>query len=353
MKAVVFTGDRSLELMDFRDPEPGPGEVIIEMKASGMCGSDLKFYRAPNDGTGGVASLGLKVNEWPLIAGHEPCGVVAEIGAGVPAAMARVGDRVMVHHYKGCGACEHCRTGWQQLCANGDVTVYGATGHGAHARYMKIPASTLVKLPDELSFETGAAIACGTGTAYGALVRLDLSGRDTIAIFGLGPVGLSAAQLAVAMGARVIGLDPTPERLSRAREFGVADLIDPTATNDVVGAIRELTHGRGADKTLDCSGIAEARAQAVRSTRTWGQCCFVGEGGQVILDVSPDMIRRQITLHASWTFSAVGQADCARFVADRKVDVDHLFTHRWKLEQAEEAYRLFDTQTTGKGVFLF
>ena len=90
----------------------------------------------------------------------------------------------------------------------------------------------------------------------------------------------------------------------------------------------------------------------MRATRTWGTACFVGEGVSVTLDVSPDMLRRQITIVASWTFSTVGQAECARFVAERRIDVDHLFTHRWKLDQAAEAYRLFDKQNTGKGVFL-
>ncbi|HJQ58263.1 MAG TPA: iditol 2-dehydrogenase, partial [Vineibacter sp.] len=102
---------------------------------------------------------------------------------------------------------------------------------------------------------------------------------------------------------------------------------------------------------LVLTGVAEARAQAVRATRTWGTACMVGEGGNLTLDVSPDILRRQLTIVGSWTFSTVGQADCARFVADRKIDVDRLFTHRWKLEQAVEAYRLFDKQTTGKGVF--
>jgi threonine dehydrogenase-like Zn-dependent dehydrogenase len=84
----------------------------------------------------------------------------------------------------------------------------------------------------------------------------------------------------------------------------------------------------------------------------WGTCCFVGEGGDVTINVSPDMLRRQVTIVASWTFSSIGQEECARFIVDRKVDVDKLFTHRWKLDQAEEAYRLFDKQTEGKGVFL-
>jgi threonine dehydrogenase-like Zn-dependent dehydrogenase len=350
MQAVVFTGDRELELMDFADPRPGPGEVVLEMKASGMCGTDLKYYRAPK-GPAGAAALGLGTLTGPVIAGHEPCGVVAEIGGGVPEAMARRGARVMVHHYKGCGVCKHCLVGWTQLCTKEGMIVYGATGHGGHAPYIKVPASTLVPLPDSLSFETGAAISCGTGTAYGALQRINLTGRDTIAIFGQGRVGLSATQLAAAMGARVIALDISAERLARAREFGADATLNPSNL-DPVAAIRDLTQGEGASLTMDTTGVAAARAQAARATRTWGTTCFVGEGGNVTLDVSPDILRHQLTIVGSWTFSTVGQAECARFVAERKVDVDRLFTHRWKLEQAAEAYRLFDKQNTGKGVFV-
>ena len=347
MRAVVFAGDRTLEFMEFSDPEPGPGEVVLEIKASGMCGSDLKFYRAAK---GGSQALGLGAAKGPVIAGHEPCGVVAAVGSGVDANLAKTGARVMVHHYKGCGVCEHCRVGWSQLCAGG-IVVYGVTGHGAHAPYMKVPAYTLVPLPDALSFEAGAAISCGTGTAYSALRRMNLSGRDTLVVVGQGPVGLSATQLAAAMGARVIALDVSPERLSRAREFGADAVVDPHAS-DAVAAIKDLTHGRGADLTLDTSGSPAGRLAAVRSARTWGTVCFVGEGDTVTLDVSPDMLRKQLTIMGSWTFSTMGQADCARFVEERGIAVDRLFTHRWKLDQAAEAYRVFDTQTAGKGVFL-
>jgi threonine dehydrogenase-like Zn-dependent dehydrogenase len=347
MRGVVFLGDRRLELREFPDPTPGPGEVVLAIKASGMCGSDLHAYRAKE----GPAAIGLRGGGEPVIAGHEPCGVVAAVGPGVSEAQARVGQRVMNHHYTGCGVCRHCRTGWSQMCREGAV-VYGVTGHGAHAPWMKVPASTLVPLPDELSFEAGAAISCGTGTAFGALRRLGLSGYDTIAIFGQGPVGLSATLLAKAMGARVLALDIHPERLALARGFGADVTIDPTA-DDPVRAIADLTHGEGADLALDCTGNPAARAAAVRSTRAWGTVGFVGEGSTVTLDVSPDLIRKQLTILASWTFSIVGQAECARFIADRRLPVDRLFTHRFTLDQAEEAYRLFDTQTTGKGVFVF
>ena len=347
MRGVVFTGNRQLELMEFDDPVPGPREVVLEIKASGMCGSDLHRYRAA---PGGGVSGGIKRSSTPVIAGHEPCGIVAAIGSGVSETEARIGQRVMDHHYAGCGVCKHCASGWAQMCLQGTV-VYGSGGHGAHAKYMKVPVSTLVPLPDALSFEVGAAIACGTGTAYGALHRIDLRGDETIAIFGQGPVGLAGTQLAAAMGARVIALDPSPERRALAAEFGADEVLDPMG-NDVVAAIRDLTHGEGAHKTLDCSSSPQARAQSVRAVRTWGTACFVGEGGDVTLEVSPDMLRRQVTLVASWTFSKMGQADCAEFIADRKIAAERIFTHRWKLDQAKDAYALFDTQTTGKGVFV-
>ena len=349
MKGVVFTGNRELEMRDFPDPTPGPGEVVLEIKASGLCGSDLKTYRAPPGGA--AAALGLGTAP-VVIAGHEPCGVVVEVGASVDQKQARIGERVMQHHYRGCGVCPQCSTGWMQLCDEGVKEVYGLTGHGAHARYMKCPARTLVSLPDELSFATGAAISCGTGTAWGALHRLGLQGNHTIAIFGQGPVGLSATQLAVAMGARVIALDTSAERLTRAKEFGAEVLIDPAKTEDVVRAIKDATHGLGAHLSLDASSAPSARRQAVRCVRTWGKACFVGEGNDVTLDVSNDMLRRQVTIIGSWTFSTVGQADCARFIADRGIDVDRLFTDRWELEQAKEAYQVFDAQQSGKGVFL-
>ena len=253
MKDVVFLGERKTELREFPDPSPGPRDVILQIKASGMCGTDLKAYREKF--IPGVVRGGIKRSDEPVIAGHEPCGVVVEVGAEVSEREARIGQRVMDHHYQGCGVCRHCQSGWTQMCFDGAV-VFGSVDHGAHAEYMRVPASTLVPLPDELSFKTGAAIACGTGTAFGALQRLNLKGDDTLAIFGQGPVGLSATQLAVAMGARVIALDISAERRELGKQLGAHVTLDPAAV-DAVDAIRELTHGEGADKTLDTSSAAQ------------------------------------------------------------------------------------------------
>jgi threonine dehydrogenase-like Zn-dependent dehydrogenase len=271
-------------------------------------------------------------------------------GPGVSEREAPDGQRVMDHHYSGCGVCPHCRVGWSQLCRTG-ITVYGVTAHGGHADYLKVPARTLVPLPDELSFAEGAAVACGTGTAFSALRRMNLRGGDTLAVFGQGPVGLSATVLGSAMGARVFAVETSPERMKLATQFG-ADAAINSSKEDPVQALMDLTDGVGADFSLDCTGVAAARRAAVRCVKTWGTACYVGEGGDVTLEVSPDLLRRQVTLIGSWTFSAMGMLECARFVAQHKIPLETIFSHRWRLEQAAEAYKSFDTQTTGKGVFL-
>ncbi len=347
MRGAVFLGNRKVELRDFPDPAPGPGEVVIAMKASGMCGSDLKFYRSPPGAA--QAALGLGNLQEPFIGGYEPCGIVAARGAGVSEREAPLGQRVMCHHYSGCGVCGHCRVGWSQLCREG-ITVYGVTAHGGHADYLKVPARTLVPLPDELSFAEGAAVACGTGTAYAALRRMRLAGGDTLAVFGQGPVGLSATLIGAAMGARVIAFETNAERLALAREFGADAAID-SSKEDPVQILKELTRN-GVDLAIDCTGVAAARLAAVRAAKTWGTVCFVGEGGDVTLDVSRDLLRKQLTIIGSWTFSATGLAECARYIADNRIPLEKIFSHRWKLEQADEAYRVFDTQSAGKGVFL-
>jgi len=342
MQGVVFPGDRTVAFVEFPDPSPGPGQVVVEIKASGMCGSDLHVYRAP--ARPGVDPGRLRIG------GHEPCGVVAAVGPGVPESVARPGDRVMVHHYEGCGVCAQCRTGWAQLCRVGRLKVYGGNAHGAHAPYLLAAASTLVPLREELGFAAGAAISCGTGTAWGALERVGMSGRETIAVFGQGPVGLSVTMLAAARGARVIALDVDAHRLELARSFGADATVDPSAT-DVPEAVAALTAGRGVQIAIETSGASVAASAALASLAVWGRLCLVGLGSTLELDVAANL-SRQVTVMTSWTMSSIAQQDCADFVVERGLDVDRLFTHTWTLDQAEQAYATFDRQAAGKGVFL-
>jgi L-iditol 2-dehydrogenase len=341
MKGAVFLGERDIAIRELPEPVPGPGEVVIAMKASGLCGSDLKRYRAPKAEEVDLTQL--------KISGHEPCGVIVEVGVGVTSV--KVGERVMMHHYTGCGRCKMCRIGYTQMCFH-HHEVYGSTVDGGHQDYLRVPASTCVALPDGLSFAEGAACACGTGTAFHALKRLHPAGIDTIAIFGQGPVGLSATLFAATLGARVIAIDVIPERLDLAQRLGAAVLINGSK-EDAVKVIKELTHDEGADVTLDATGIPAARINAVDSAMPWGKVCFVGEGNTTTFDVSPQIIHKQLTIYGSWTFSLSGLEEVARFVADRRVPLANLITHQFPLTQVAEAYRLFDAGRTGKVVLVW
>lgn len=337
MQGLVFDGNRQVSLHDFPDPKPGPGEVVIRITASGLCGSDLHYYRSPSPLVPAV------------IGGHEPAGVVEELGEGVDPRSLPIGRRVMVSHYAGCGTCSPCRTGWTQMCASGAV-VYSKHAHGGHAPYMLVSAASLLPLDERISDTAAAAIGCGTGTAWGAIDRLgDVGGRDLV-VFGQGPVGHSATMLATARGARVIAVDLTPGRLDQAKEFGAAETVradDP----DAVEIIRSFTQG-GAPLTLETSGASSAARAALEVSAPWGRICVVGLGGSVEIDVR-QYLSRQLTVMTSWSMSTVQQLACADFVARKGIPVDRLFSHRWSLDQATDAYADFDTQTSGKAVFLF
>jgi (R,R)-butanediol dehydrogenase / meso-butanediol dehydrogenase / diacetyl reductase len=356
MKGLVFTGHRTLELMAFEDPTPADDEVILQIKASGFCGSDLHHYRGPRGASlsakspAFLAERGLTPDS-PIIAGHEPCGVIVDMGRQVNRQVFHTGDRVMVYHYDGCRCCDTCRTGWVQMCDRGS-TVYGHTAHGGHAHYMRVPARSLIRLPDSVSFAAGAAVSCGTGTAYAALERLSVSARDTLAVFGLGPVGLSAVQLARAMGVPTFAVDISDQRVATALALGASKGVN-SAVTDPIDAIMEWTHGHGATVALDCSGVNSARQAAVRCTANWGRIAFVGVGGGVNLDAWSDLMARQRTLVGHWTFSDVGMSRCVQFVAEHGIDLDLQFTDRWDLTDAAEAYEKFDAQTSGKACFVF
>lgn len=339
MRGITFPGDRRAVLKEFPDPEPAAGEVVVRIRASGMCGSDLHFYRGSVSFGGGADT----------IQGHEPCGEVHAVGAGVTPEMAAAGDRVMIHHYWGCNRCVHCRSGWPQMCDGGDVHTLCINAHGGHAPYVVVPVSTLLPLPDSLSFKAGAAIGCGTGTAWGALKRLGDLGGATLVVLGQGPVGQSGTMLASALGARVVAVDVNNDRLARAREFGASEAIN-SAETDLAGAVAELTGGRGAELVLETSGVAGV--DALKVLGKWGRACFVGLPGEVHFKTA-DVYKNQWTLMTSWTMSSIEQGRCAEFIAARGLPVDDLFSRSWPLEQAVDAYEWFDRQADGKGVFEF
>lgn len=339
MKGVVFLGNRRLEQREFPVPEPGYGQVLVSMKASSLCGSDLRaLYRTSDWGTGPEAYQG-------VIGGHEPCGIIERVGTGVR--RFREGDRVIIYHIAGCGVCHDCRDGWMISCSRPERAAYGWQRDGGHAEFLLAEERTLVALPDELTYLDGAMIACGIGTAYAACLRAGVSGRDTVLITGLGPVGMGMALLCQALEARVVGVEAISERLTQARSLGITDLVSPTDAN-ALDTLQAMTHGNGFEVAIDCSGNADARHMCLDMTREWGRVVFVGEGGTVSFAPSPLLIHKQLSLYGSWVCSVPQMETLTELLVRWNVHPDKLVTHRFALEQAKEAYELFDDGKTGK-----
>jgi threonine dehydrogenase-like Zn-dependent dehydrogenase len=341
MTGVVLPGDRQLELRSFAVPEPGYGQVLLRMKASSLCGSDLRaIYRPHEQGTGPEAYRG-------VIAGHEPCGIIEKVGPGVR--RFAVGDRVIVYHIVGCGVCQYCREGWMILC---ESEGHGRAAHGwqrdgGHADFMLTEERALVALPDELTYLDGAMVACGFGTAYAACLRAGVSGRDVVLVTGLGPVGLGVALICQQMGARVVGVEAIPDRIELARKLGITDVVSPMA-EDAQEQLRALTHGHGFEVAIDCSGNANARHMCLEQARVWGRVVYVGEGGSVSFEPSPLLLHKQLSLYGSWVCSLSQMEELAEHLVRWNLHPEMMVTHRFTLAQAREAYELFDSGKTGK-----
>lgn len=339
MRGVVLPGDSTVEHVTRPVPEPGHGQVLLAVKASSICGSDIRAIYREHLGTGPEAYQG-------VIAGHEPCGEVVAVGPGCRR-LSR-GDRVVVYHISGCGMCPECRRGYFIGCTEPSRAAYGWQRDGGHAEFLLAEENTCIALPEGLSFGDGALVSCGFGTAYEALVRLAVSGLDSLLVTGLGPVGLAVAMLGRAMGAApVVGTDVSPERRRLAEQLGLVDLALP-ADPDTGAVLEELTAGRGFSATVDCSGNAAARHLALASTAVGGRCAFVGEGGDVSFDVSHLLIHKQVTLHGSWVTSLRHMEDLLGHLERWRLHPDVIITHRFPLDRAADAYAAADTGTTGK-----
>jgi len=208
-----------------------------------------------------------------------------------------------------------------------------------------VTSAAVVKLRGS---EDGALIACGFGTAWEALTRMGVDGRDRLLVTGLGPVGLAAAMLGRALGAtEVIGVDTSEGRRRLATDLGLVDHALESGA-DTLSAIQDLTKGRGCEASIDCSGAAPARRLALQGTGHWGRCAFVGEGNDVQFDVSPYLIHPQITLYGSWVTSLQHMAELAERLSRWELHPDRTVTHRFPLDKAAEAYRLADEGQAGK-----
>ena len=344
MRGLVLPGNSSVELVARRVPEPAHGQVLLSMKASSICGSDIRAIYREHLGRGPEAYQG-------VIAGHEPCGQVVATGPGCR--RLAVGDRVVVYHIAGCGMCGECRRGYLIGCTDPSRAAYGWQRDGGHAEYLLAEERTCLPLPDSLTYVDGALVSCGFGTAYEALLRVGVSGLDTLLVTGLGPVGLATAMLARAMGTRlIVGTDTSPERLRLVRDLALVDHA-VSADDETLDKLAVLTAGTGFSATVDCSGTPAGRHVAVTAAAHWGRCAFVGEGGRLDLEVSKELIHKQVTLYGSWVTSIGHMQDLLGHLERWQIHPDRIVSHRFTLDQADRAYQLADSGTAGKVCIIF
>ena len=328
MNAAFFAGGGTVQLRRIPCPEPGPGEVLLQVRTSALCGSELHAYRAETSSS--------------RIPGHEMVGEVVEVNE---AAHVRVGQRVAVQVLSGCGLCIHCLSGAPEHCSEARVHT------GGHAEYVALPATCCLPLPDDLPWEEGVLLGGDTiGTPYHALSRLRVSASDTAAVFGCGPVGLGAVALLCFFGARVLAVEPVSYRRSLACQLGADEAIDPVNV-DAVARIEELTDGQGVSIAMDCSGVPITTQLALDSAAIHGRVALIGEKPVATIRPSDQFIRKELTVIGSWYFTT---PDYFRVLDLRKrgLDVAGLITHRFALADADRAFATFASGESGKVVIV-
>jgi propanol-preferring alcohol dehydrogenase len=261
MKAVRLTGPgRRLEEQDIPVPQVAAHDVLVRVKAAGICHSDA-HYRA---GRSSVQPL-------PMTLGHEVAGVVEWVGAKV--SRFKAGDRVCVHYLVTCGECVYCNEGNEQFCTTGQMI--GKHRDGGYAEFICVPARSVFRLPEKIPFEQGAIMMCSSATSLHALNKARLKPGESVAIFGVGGLGISALQLARAQGAgQVYAVDIKPKKLAMAQELGAIPV--DASRGDAVAEIKRLTGGRGVDVALELIGLPLTMQQAVRSLAIKGRALLVG-----------------------------------------------------------------------------
>jgi threonine dehydrogenase-like Zn-dependent dehydrogenase len=340
MLAAFLPGNSTVEMREVPVPVPGQGEALIQVKASTICGSDIRCIYHEHLGKGPEGYQG-------VIAGHEPCGLIVETGPGCRRFHA--GDRVIVYHISGCGVCNDCRRGYMISCTSAEYRrAYGWQRDGGMAEFMIAEEKDLIHLPRSLSYIDGAQVACGFGTVYEGLEKIGISGNDAVLITGLGPVGLAAGALCRKLGAeKIIGIDIVEQRRNLALELNLCDHI-LAAGPENVAQVRALTGGQGVERAVDCSANAEARATAIRATRKWGRMVMIGEGGTVSFNPSPDIIHDQKTIYGSWVTSTWLMEELVERLVRWNLHPEEIVTHRFPLNQSADAYTLMASGKCGK-----
>lgn len=318
-RAAVLYAPHDVRMEERPMPQAGPKDVLVEVKAVGVCGSDVHYYEH--------GRIGPYIVRQPLILGHESAGVIVAVGADVP--QSRIGERVAIEPGIPDGTCEQCRTGHYNLCQN--VRFFGTPPiDGAFANYVTVPTQFAYTLPDNMSNEEGAMIE-PLSVGLWACRKARLRGGDHVLITGAGPVGMLAMKVAYALGVAAVTItDVSPQRLERARQLG--------ATHTINVAEQPLAQaGVQADVLLECSGNQRALTDGIRSLLPAGVAVVVGMSPGEELSVPMSFIQNhEIILTGTFRYANT-YADAIALVATGRVEVRSIITGRYPLEEAEQA----------------
>jgi len=329
MLALVKTakGEGHLELRDVPEPSITDDEVLIEVKATGICGSDihLKHDTFPN---------------WPpVILGHEFAGEIVETGKNIDDW--KIGDRVVGEpHTLHCGKCSLCRRGYIQNCV--DKRPPGSGIDGAFTKYLKYPSHLLHRIPEHMPFEHASLVEPAANTVTHIIDRHAIEAGDFVVVQGPGPIGLLAAQTAKVAGAREVMIIGAPAdedlRLPAARKLGIDHVVN-LSNEDPLQKCLELTDGVGADLVVECSGAPQAIAQTLHLVRRWGRICAIGLTGNRPVELDWDVgITKVATLYFNLSTGYSSWDKTIWMIADGKIDVEPIITHRLPLTKWEQGF---------------
>jgi L-iditol 2-dehydrogenase len=322
MKALVFRGPGSMPLEDRPAPVAGPGEAVVAVRASGICGSDVHGF----GGATGRRRVG-------VVMGHEAAGDVIEVGPGVTSV--KVGERVILRSILSCGICDRCRHGQPNLCH--ERQGMGMHFDGAYADWVVVRDSLLLRLPDNLDYEDGALVE-PLAVAMHAVNLTPFDLMDVVVIVGAGPIGLLTLLAARQAGAGSITVtDRDPHRLDVARRLGADQAIDVGRT-DPVAAIEAATNGRGADAVFEAVGIAATVAQSIALARSGGHVTWIGNSAPGVELPMQQLVTKGLTICGAYGYVDEFE-QAAEALASGRIDAGRLIERVAPLEDGEELFR--------------
>ncbi len=343
MKGLVKTarGPGNIELRELERPTPGPREVLVEVTAAGICGSDLHIKQDEMFYTP------------PVIMGHEYSGIVVELGEGIT--RVALGDRVVSPATAYCGQCHHCKTGSVNRCTCEDKRILGVSlANGAFAKYIAVPEYIIHKVPDNLPLEEAALAEPTACVVHLVVERTEITPGDVVVVQGPGTMGLVATQVARAMGAgKVIITGMTSDRwkMDIAEKNGADVTIDVQTEPNAVEIVKEHSEGLGADVVIEASGAGPARRQSFDFVKTAGHIALLGVQGRPTEIDLDQMIIKELSMVGTWGTIPSTWVITLRMMASGQIDVKPLVTHRISLDDWEQGFELMEAQKAIKVLF--